>query len=97
MGEAINLVNNFKVEKVIFNCGEYNDLANAPDIKEDESGEVVYADEDGNIIVRVGDDGLKTTAISADEIIFGAQSLVTETWTFTLENGSTVTKRVVIG
>ena len=26
MGEAINLVENFKVEKVIFNCGEYNYL-----------------------------------------------------------------------
>ena len=26
MGEAINLVENFKVEKVIFNCGRYNDL-----------------------------------------------------------------------
>ena len=26
MGEAINLVNSFKVDKVIFNCGEYNDL-----------------------------------------------------------------------
>ena len=26
MGEAINLVNNFKVEKVIFNCGPYNYL-----------------------------------------------------------------------
>ena len=26
MGEAINLVNSFKVEKVIFNCGEFNDL-----------------------------------------------------------------------
>ena len=26
MGEAINLVNIFKVEKVIFNCGPYNDL-----------------------------------------------------------------------
>ena len=26
MGEAINLVNNFKVAKVIFNCGPYNDL-----------------------------------------------------------------------
>ena len=26
MGEAINLVNNFKVEKVIFNCGELNEL-----------------------------------------------------------------------
>ena len=26
MGEAMNLVENFKVEKVIFNCGEINDL-----------------------------------------------------------------------
>ena len=26
MGEAINLVNNFKVEKVIFNCGDHNEL-----------------------------------------------------------------------
>ncbi|MBE6154154.1 MAG: hypothetical protein E7163_01065 [Firmicutes bacterium] len=26
MGEAINLVNNFKVEKVMFNCGVFNDL-----------------------------------------------------------------------
>ena len=25
-GEAINLVNNFKVKKVIFNCVSYNDL-----------------------------------------------------------------------
>ena len=28
MGEAINLVENFNVEKVIFNCGEFNDLEN---------------------------------------------------------------------
>ena len=28
MGEAIKLVNNFKVEKVIFNCGPLNDLEN---------------------------------------------------------------------
>ena len=26
MGEAVNLVTNFKVDKVIFNCGEFNDL-----------------------------------------------------------------------
>ena len=26
MGEAINLVNNFKVDKVIFNCGDFNEL-----------------------------------------------------------------------
>ena len=28
MGEAINLVNKFKVENVIFNCGEFNNLEN---------------------------------------------------------------------
>ena len=28
MGEAINLVNNYKVDNVIFNCGPYNDLEN---------------------------------------------------------------------
>ena len=26
MGEAIALVKNFKAEKVIFNCGEFNEL-----------------------------------------------------------------------
>ena len=26
MGEAINLVNNFKAEKVIFDCGGFNEL-----------------------------------------------------------------------
>ena len=26
MGETINLVNNYKVENVIFNCGPYNYL-----------------------------------------------------------------------
>ena len=26
MGEAINLVNNFKVDKVIYNCREFNEL-----------------------------------------------------------------------
>ena len=26
MGESIKLVENFKVDKVIFNCGEFNEL-----------------------------------------------------------------------
>jgi len=26
MGEAINLIEIFKIEKVIFNCGEFNNL-----------------------------------------------------------------------
>ena len=77
--------------------GDYNDLTNAPSISEDMTDGVIYADKDGNIIARVDDDGLKTTAISAGEIRLGTQSLVVETWTFTLEDGTTVTKRVVIG
>jgi len=28
MGEALDLVNDLKVEKVIFNCGEFNNLEN---------------------------------------------------------------------
>ncbi len=28
MGESINLVNNFKIDNIIFNCGIYNDLEN---------------------------------------------------------------------
>lgn len=28
MGETITLINNFKVDNVIFNCGSYNDLEN---------------------------------------------------------------------
>ena len=38
MGEATNLVENFKIEKVILNCGEFNDLEQelikVPDKKE---------------------------------------------------------------
>ena len=26
MGDGVNLVNNYKVKNVVFNCGEYNDL-----------------------------------------------------------------------
>jgi hypothetical protein len=33
MGEAIYLVNNFKVDKVIFNCGEFNDLEKIEKLK----------------------------------------------------------------
>jgi len=41
MGEAINLVNNFKVERVIFNCGPYNDLEQDL-IKVLEKNKIVY-------------------------------------------------------
>ena len=46
MGEAINLVNNFKVEKVIFNCGDFDqqdiiDIAHGT-TKEDELFDYAY-------------------------------------------------------
>ena len=49
--------------------GDFNDLTNAPDIKEDESGEVVYADEAGNVIVKIGETGLETTQVIANSIV----------------------------
>ena len=49
--------------------GDYNDLINAPDIKEDGSGEVVYTDENGNIIAKIGENGLETTQVIANAIV----------------------------
>lgn len=44
--------------------GDYNDLINAPDITEDESGNMVITDESGNIIFKADADGIHTTAVS---------------------------------
>lgn len=51
--------------------GDYNDLTNAPDIKEDNSGEVVYADEAGNVIAKIGENGFETTQVIADIVVAG--------------------------
>ena len=57
--------------------GDFNDLINAPNITEDESGEVVYADEDGNIIARINADGFKTTKVSANNVEINGKSVTT--------------------
>jgi hypothetical protein len=44
--------------------GDYNDLTNAPDISEDGSGNMIIADESGNIIFKADADGIHTTAVS---------------------------------
>ena len=49
--------------------GDYNDLENAPDIVENESGEVVYTDESGNIIAKIGQVGLETTQVTAKTMV----------------------------
>jgi hypothetical protein len=67
---STNPVQNKTITKAINNIpkfsGDYNDLTNAPNIAEDESGNMVIADESGNIIFKVDADGIHTTAVSLD-------------------------------
>jgi hypothetical protein len=48
--------------------GDYNDLTNKPNIKDDESGEYVITDNDGNIIFKVDNNGAHTIEINLDGI-----------------------------
>lgn len=65
---STNPVQNKAIKKAIDNIpkfsGDYNELVNAPDITEDESGNMVISDEAGNIIFRADADGIHTTAVS---------------------------------
>lgn len=44
--------------------GDYNDLTNAPNITEDDSGNIVIADESGNIIFKADANGMHTTSLT---------------------------------
>jgi len=47
--------------------GYYVDLVGEPNIEEDESGEVSFADSDGNVIMRVDNDGVRV-----NQVVIGA-------------------------
>lgn len=53
--------------------GDYNDLTNAPNISEDGSGNMVIADEDGNIIFKADADGIHTTDVEVAGTSLGAK------------------------
>ena len=59
VADAINNIPRFS--------GDYNDLTNAPDISEDNSGAMVITDESGNIIFRADANGVQTTALTLTE------------------------------
>ena len=61
MGEAVSLVNNFKVEKVIFNYGKYNDLEKELIKVLDNLGEskIYRTDQDGSIMFKIKNNRLK--------------------------------------
>lgn len=65
---STNPVQNKAIKKAIDNIptfsGDYNDLTNAPDITEDGSGNMIIADESGNIIFKADAEGIHTTAVS---------------------------------
>ena len=46
--------------------GNYQDLNNAPDIFDDASGVLVIADQQGNIILKIDNEGLHTTDVEID-------------------------------
>lgn len=65
---STNPVQNKVIKDAIDNIptfsGDYNDLTNAPDISEDGSGNMIIADESGNIIFKADADGMHATAVS---------------------------------
>ena len=68
------------IEKSIWNSksnftGDYNDLVNAPNIVEDDSGNLVITDNDGNIIFRSDVDGFETTQLITQSVILNGTDL----------------------
>ena len=58
--------------------GDYNDLTNAPNITEDDSGNMVIADESGNVIFKADADGIHTTAVSLNGEAAASEKYVDE-------------------
>lgn len=55
--------------------GDYNDLENAPDISEDDSGDLVIADKDGNIIFRSNGSGFETVNLTVQNITVNGKTI----------------------
>lgn len=55
--------------------GDYNDLTNAPAVAEDETGDLIIADNAGNIIFRASDQGLETTHLSIGSLTINGMTI----------------------
>lgn len=74
VAEKINDLSNEIANKSSFS-GDYNDLINAPNIAEDENGDLIIVDENGNVIFKVDTDGVHTTDITSN-----GKKVATETY-----------------
>lgn len=79
---STNPVQNKTITNAINNIprfsGSYNDLTDAPNIAEDGSGNMVIADESGNIIFKADADGIHTTAVSLNGEAAASEKYVDE-------------------
>lgn len=79
---STNPVQNKVVTNAINNIprfsGDYNDLTNAPNIAEDDSGEIAVTDPDGNVIFKIDDEGAHTTAMSLNGELAATEAYVDE-------------------
>lgn len=79
---STNPVQNKVIKKAIDDIpkfsGSYNDLTDAPNITEDDSGNMVIADESGNIIFKADADGIHTTAVSLNGEAAASEKYVNE-------------------
>ena len=66
MGEAINLVEKFKVEKVIFNCGEFNELEQEliKVLNNLNNSKIYRTDQDGSIMFKIKNNKLNIETYS---------------------------------
>ena len=77
---STNPVQNRTIKKAIDNIpkfsGDYNDLINAPNISEDDSGNMIIADESGNIIATINANGMETTMITAQGVVLNGVDIM---------------------
>lgn len=60
--------------------GNYNDLEDAPSIEEDDTGTLVIADSDGNIIFLSDSNGVATTTVNTKTLILNGAELTPVEW-----------------
>lgn len=91
--KANNTVHVTQEEKDIWSnksgfSGKYEDLINAPDISDDEEGDLKFVDNSGYIILKIDEKGLHTTNIEVDSLFVNGKNIMEQ-----IESGSLI-KRV---
>lgn len=74
---------------------KYEDIQGAPNIIENEDGDLSFVDEEGNIVARIGSNGVEASQVVTDTIMYQGQKIDTRLFPYVEsldENQSLVTK-----